>query len=117
MKKMSSKYIKLQRRYNSKNIFSWQILQKLPSTKHKTHRTYDSLGNTFLGFYKFELCWKVSRHAEPFQILWNIVKIASLFPSEKKSVFSHNRINVTLLKTDVSVILQQTLASLNTWET
>ena len=76
MKKMSSKYIKLQRRYNSKNM---TILQKLPSTKHKTHRTYDSLGNTFLGFY--------------------------------------SGINVTLLKTDVSVILQQTLGSLNTWET
>ena len=116
--KMSSmKYIPLQRWCNRKNIFPWQILQKLPSTKHKTHRTYDSLGNTFLGFYKFELCWKVSRHAEPFHILWNIVKIASLFPSEKKSKFSDNRINVTLLKTDVSVILQQTLGSLNTWET
>ena len=31
MKKISSKYIKLQRWYNRKNIISWQILQKLPS--------------------------------------------------------------------------------------
>ena len=64
MKKMSSKYIKLQRRYNSKNIFSWQILQKLTSKEHKTHKTNHSRENTFLGFRRTQITTKLNRSSK-----------------------------------------------------
>ena len=91
---MTSKNIKLQRWYNRKNIFSWEILQKLPSKKHKTHRTYHSLENTFLSFYNFELFWKVSRHAKPFHSLRSKEsQNCDCFSLGKKSVLgqSHRR--------------------------
>ena len=99
---MNSKCIGLQIWCNRKNIFSWQILQKLPSKKHKTHKTHHRLKKTFLGFSNFELGWKVIRHAKLFYILGSIVRKSQLlmfFPLKKISVlgqsymrhFPHNR--------------------------
>ena len=63
--KMSSmKYIPLQRWCNRKNIFSWQILQKLPSKKHKTHRINHSRENTFLGFRRTQITTKLNRSSK-----------------------------------------------------